>query len=272
MSDFLRPATARTGVLLLALVFAAVTLGPMLAPFDPQAFSTGPRLHGPDLVHLMGTDQFGRDTFSRVLAGARATVLFGLGATAAAVLAGSLLGIAAGACGGFVDAFIMRLADGLVAVPDLLFALLIVTVLGGTTLNAGLAIAIAFTPGVARIARASVLSVRTREFVLAAVARGEGPLWIIFREVLPNAFGPVFIEATIRVSIAVMMGATLSFLGLGAQPPSSDWGLMISEARQYMFRNPWMIVGPGASIAIVALGFNLTGDALRDWFNGRRRS
>ena len=122
----------------------------------------------------------------------------------------------------------------------------------------------------ARIARSSVLSVRTREYVLAAVARGESGAWIVGREVLPNALGPIIVEATIRVSFAIMIGATLGFLGLGAQPPSTEWGLMVAEARQFMFRNPWAVAVPGVAIAITAMGFNLFGDALRDAFDPRR--
>jgi peptide/nickel transport system permease protein len=134
-----------------------------------------------------------------------------------------------------------------------------------------LAVAVAFTPGMARIARSAVLSVRTREFVQAATARGESRAYVIGREVMPNAVGPVIVESTIRVSFAIMLGATLGFLGLGAQPPSTEWGLMIAEARQYMFRNPWCVAVPGVAIAMAALGFNLFGDALRDVVDPRGR-
>ena len=222
-------------------------------------------------MHLLGTDQFGRDLLSRLLTGARSTIAFGLGATALGVLAGSIIGVTAGVIGGWIDSVIMRVLDGLLAVPDLLFTLLIVTVLGAGTGHAMLAVAVAFTPGMARIARSAVLSIRTREYVLAAIARGESWSWIIGREVIPNAIGPIVVEATIRVSFAIMIGATLGFLGLGAQPPSTEWGLMVAEARQFMFRNPWCVAVPGVAIAVAALGFNLFGDALRDSFDPRRR-
>jgi peptide/nickel transport system permease protein len=176
-----------------------------------------------------------------------------------------------GYLGGRADNLIMRTLDGLIAVPDLLFALLIVTVLGGGTGHALLAVAIAFTPGMARIARSAVLSVRERDFVLAAVARGEGTAFVVTREVLPNVLGPLVVEGTIRVGFAIMLGATLGFLGLGAQPPSTEWGLMIAEARQFMFRNPWMVAAPGGAIALAAIGFNLFGDALRDALDPRAR-
>ncbi len=271
MRDLLRQPNLVAGCILLALVGCAVVLGPWLAPYDPQVFHPHARLQPPSAAFLLGTDQFGRDLLSRLLTGARPTVLFGLGATVLGVAAGGLIGLLAGACGGVVDAVTMRVLDGLIAVPDLIFALLIVTVLGNGMGNALLAVAIAFTPGLARIARSTVLSLRSRDYVLAATARGERRAWIILCEVLPNAVGPVIIEATIRVAFAVMIGATLGFLGLGAQPPSTEWGLMIASARQFMARNIWTVLVPSVAIAMVALGFNLVGDALRDRLDPRGR-
>lgn len=271
MAELLRHPPGIAGAVLLALVAVAVILGPSLAPYDPQAFHPAARLAGPSAAHWLGTDQFGRDIFSRLMHGARATILFGLGATLIGVAAGSLVGVVAGVTGGWVDSLIMRILDGLLAVPELLFALLIVTVLGGGVQQAMLAVAVAFAPGMARIARASVLSIRTREYVLAAIARGESAAWIIGREVLPNAVGPIIVEATIRIAFAIMIGATLGFLGLGAQPPSTEWGLMVAEARQFMFRNPYVVAVPGVAIAVAAMGFNLFGDALRDILDPRRR-
>jgi peptide/nickel transport system permease protein len=270
MRDLLRQPAFVLGFLFLSLALVAVVFGPSLAPYDPQAFHPRARLQPPSAEFLLGTDQFGRDLLSRLLTGARPTVLFGVGATLAGVVAGALIGLVAGVAGGWVDAVIMRVLDGLIAVPDLLFALLIVTVLGNGMGNALLAVAIAFTPGLARITRGTVLSLRARDYVLAAVARGEGLGWIVLREVMPNAIGPVIVEATIRVAFAVMIGATLGFLGLGAQPPSTEWGLMIAGARPYMWRDVWTVLVPSVGIAMVALGFNLTGDALRDRLDPRR--
>jgi peptide/nickel transport system permease protein len=269
MPDALRQPTLLVGLAMLSLVAIAVAVGPWLSPYDPQTFHAAARLQPPSAQFWLGTDQFGRDLLSRLLSGARPTVLFGLGATLLGVTAGGLIGLVAGVIGGWMDAVIMRVLDGLIAVPDLLFALLIVTVLGNGIGNALLAVALAFTPGLARITRSTVLSLRRRDYVLAAVARGEGRGWIILREVLPNALGPVLVEATIRVAFAVMIGATLGFLGLGAQPPSTEWGLMIAGARQYMAQNIWTVLVPSVAIAIVALGFNLTGDSLRDRLDPR---
>lgn len=265
-----RTAVGMTGLVLLIIVMTAALLGPFLAPYDPQTFHPQTRLQGPSAQHWLGTDQFGRDLLSRLLYGAPSTIFFGLGATALGVGAGSIIGVIAGTAGGWIDSVIMRVLDGLLAVPELLFTLLIVTFLGGGTGQAMLAVAIAFTPGMARIARSSVLSIRTREYVLAAIARGEASSYIVLREVLPNALGPIIVESTIRVAFAIMIGATLGFLGLGAQPPSSEWGLMVAEARQFMFRNGWMVAVPGVGIAMAAMGFNLFGDALRDSLDPRR--
>ncbi len=271
MTEILRSPTGIVGTVLLSVVAVAVVLGPVIAPYDPQAFHPTVRLTGPSAAHWLGTDQFGRDLLSRLLHGARSTVAFGIGATALGVLAGSAIGITAGVVGGWIDSAIMRTIDGFLAVPDLLFTLLIVTMLGGGTGHAMLAVAVAFTPGMARIARSAVLSIRTREYVLAATARGEFMGYVIGREVIPNAIGPIVVEATIRVSFAIMIGATLGFLGLGAQPPSTEWGLMVAEARQFMFRSAWVVTVPGIAIAVAALGFNLFGDALRDALDPRRR-
>jgi len=256
-------------ILLLALIATVAIAGPWVAPYDPQAFFPMVRLQGPSAAHWLGTDEYGRDLLSRILNGAPETVLFGLFATVFGVGIGALIGVTAGVLGGWADNAIMRVLDGLLAVPDLLFTLLIVTVLGAGMGHAMLAVAIVFAPGMARIARSSVLSVRTRDYVRAAVARGESGAYVVMREVLPNALSPIIVESTIRVSFAIMIGATLGFLGLGAQPPSTEWGLMVSQGRQYMFSNPWCVAVPGISIALAALGFNLAGDALRDSLDPR---
>ncbi len=270
MPDAFRSATGIAGSLLLAVILTVAVIGPFIAPYDPQMFHPTTRLEGPSSAHWLGTDQFGRDLLSRLLNGAPSTISFGLGATFLGVGAGSIIGVIAGTAGGWIDSVVMRVLDGLLAVPELLFTLVIVTVLGGGMGQAMLAVALAFTPGMARIARSSVLSIRTQEYVLAAVARGEGAAYIVMREVLPNAMGPIIVESTIRVAFAIMIGATLGFLGLGAQPPSTEWGLMVAEARQFMFRSAWCVAVPGVAIALAAMGFNLFGDALRDSLDPRR--
>jgi peptide/nickel transport system permease protein len=255
------------GIILLALV--AALAGPAIAPFDPEAFHVRARFGGPGATYWLGTDQFGRDILSRILAGARSTLFLAVAATALGTGAGAVLGTISAFVGGWVDELLMRLVDAVMAIPNLLFTLLIVTVLGASGVNALIALGIAFTPGMARITRSVALSVRQQDFVNAAVARGETASFIVLREMLPNVVGPIIVEATIRVAFAVMGLATLSFLGLGAQPPSSEWGLMVAEARPYLFRNAWMMLFPGLAIALVAVAFNLFGDGLRDALNPR---
>ena len=275
MADVLRRVLRHpSGIIGLALLLLALVIvigGPALAPYNPEAFHAAARFRGPSLQFPLGTDQFGRDLLSRVLSGARFTILFGLAATALGGMVGVTVGLVSGYWGGMLDEVIMRLVEAFLSIPSLLFAVLILTVLGGGTINGILAVSITIAPPMARITRGVTLAVRERDFVGAAIARGESTCFILMREIAPNLAAPIVVEATIRVAFAIMAGATLSFLGLGAQPPASDWGLMIADARSVMQRNPWLVIGPGAGIAIVAIGFNLFGDALRDALNPRLR-
>lgn len=255
------------GLVLTGLLIALVVFGPWLAPANPESMNFGDRFASPSAQFPLGTDWFGRDLLSRVLVGAQSTVLLALLATIIATIVGSLVGIISGYLGGTFDDIVMRIVDAIMAIPGLLFALLIISALGSSALNAVIAIGIAFSPGMARISRAVTLQVRALDYVAAARSRGEGPGWIVLAEILPNVAAPIIVEATIRVAFAIMTLATLSFLGLGAQPPAPEWGLMISEGREHMFRSPWPIIVPGAAIALVAIGFNLLGDGLRDVLN-----
>lgn len=257
------------GLLLVAVVLVLAVAGPALAPHDPEAIGLLRRYRAPSAEYWLGTDQLGRDILSRILAGARATVLLALLATMLGTLVGAVIGTASAFLGGRVDEAVMRTIDAIMAMPSLLLALLIVSVLGRGAENAVLAIAIAFIPGMARITRSVALAVRRQDYVNAAVARGEGAGYIVLREMLPNVVAPIVVEMSIRVAFAVMLFATLSFLGLGAQPPASEWGLMVSEARRFMHLSPWMLVWPAVAIALVAVGFNLLGDGLRDALNPR---
>lgn len=257
------------GTLFLALTMALVLLGPRLAPHSPETFHPQHRLQGPSALFWLGTDQFGRDLMSRILWGAHPTVLFGVAATLLGTALGTLVGVLSGYASGWLDELFMRVVDGMLAIPGLLFALLIITALGAGRSSAVLAIGLAFTPGMARVARSATLAIRTQDYVKAAVARGEPLAYILLHEILPNVLAAIVVEASIRIAFAVMLGASLSFLGVGAQPPSSDWGLMVSEGRAYMFRNPWVVVWPGLAIATVSIAFNLFGDGLRDLLNPR---
>ncbi|QUS36201.1 ABC transporter permease [Falsirhodobacter algicola] len=255
------------GGIIVALILLAVIFGASLAPHDPEAMSPLARYKPPSAEFWLGTDQFGRDTLSRILSGARATVVMAVLATLLGTLLGAVLGTLSAFLGGRWDEFIMRTVDAVMAIPSLLLALLVVSLLGSSEVNALLAVALAFMPGMARITRAVALTVRKQDYVSAAIARGESSGYIVLREMLPNVVAPIVVEMTIRVAFAVMLFATLSFLGLGAQPPAAEWGLMVSEARQYLHRSAWILICPSAAIALTAIGFNLLGDGLRDALN-----
>lgn len=269
LKRLLRSPQGAAGLFILLLALLMVCGGSHIAPYDPEAISILARYKAPSLAHWFGTDQLGRDLFSRVMVGARATILLSVLATALAMVIGSVVGTASAYLGGKIDEFLMRTMDAVMSIPSLLFALLIVSTLGQSSLNAVLAITIAFIPGMVRIARSVALAARQQDYIHAAMARGEAAHYIILREMLPNIVAPIVVEATIRVAFAIMLFATLSFLGLGAQPPQPEWGLMVSEARAWFFNAPWMMLIPGLAIALVAIGFNLLGDGLRDVLNPR---
>jgi peptide/nickel transport system permease protein len=265
----LRTPQGALGTAIVALVGIAVLAGPVLAPYDPDAISILARYKPPSAAHLLGTDHLGRDLLSRLLHGAGATVTMALVATLCGTAIGALIGTISAFLGGRIDNAIMRTIDAVMAIPSLLMSLLIVSMLGRSTTNAVVAIAIAFSPGMARITRSVALAVRQQDYINAAIARGEGAAYIVLREMLPNVMAPIVVEMTIRVAFSVMLFATMSFLGLGAQPPASEWGLMVSEARKFMHLSVWMIAWPCGAIALVAIGFNLLGDGLRDALNPR---
>jgi peptide/nickel transport system permease protein len=265
----LRTPQGALGLAMVGLILVIVVCGPWLAPYGPDTMAPRLRYRPPGAEFLLGSDQYGRDILSRLLYGARATVILACLATTLGTLAGALIGTTAAFLGGRADEAIMRTIDALLSIPSLLFALLIVNLLGKSSFSAVMAIAIAFTPGMTRVTRSVALAVRQQDYINAAIARGEGGGYIVLREMLPNVVAPIVIEMTIRVAFAVMLFATLSFLGLGAQPPASEWGLMVAEARRFMHLSPWMILWPALAVALVAIGFNLLGDGLRDALNPR---
>lgn len=269
LKRLLRTPQGAIGLFLVLLVLVVVIFGPSLAPYDPESLKPLARYKGMSTIYWLGTDQYGRDILSRLLVGARATVTMAVLATILGTLAGAVIGTTSAFLGGRADEIIMRTIDAVMSIPSLLFALLVVNLLGSSTANALIAVAVAFAPGMARITRSVALSVRKQDYVSAAIARGESSSYIVMREMLPNVIAPIIVEMTIRVSFAVMLFATLSFLGLGAQPPAAEWGLMVSEARRYMHLSAGILVWPSIAIALVAIGFNLLGDGLRDALNPR---
>jgi peptide/nickel transport system permease protein len=265
----LRTPQGLLGVIILIFIVLICIFGPLLAPYDPEAMDFLGRFRAPGAQHWLGADQFGRDVLSRLLTGAASTVPLAVVATLLGTLAGSVIGTLSAYLGRYWDEAIMRTVDAVMAIPGLLLALLLVSSLGKGSLNATIAIAVAFAPGMARVTRSVALNVRSQDFVMAATARGESGAFIVLREMLPNVVGPIVVETTIRVAFAVMLFATLSFLGLGAQPPAAEWGLMVAEARRFIHQAPWVIAAPAAAIALTAIGFNLLGDGLRDALNPR---
>ena len=249
------------GAILIGYLLLAV-FGAAIAPYPPLEFHYQDTLAGPSQTYMLGTDQFGRDIFSRVLAGTRSIIVIAFGATALGVSVGTLVGLTAGYYGGKIDEAIMRVGDGVMSFPSLLLALLVLTTLGPSVINIVIAVAITFVPRVARIIRSVALDLRTQPFVQAAQARGERAPYIIAREMLPNAIPAIIVESSIRVGYAILIGASLGFLGLGVQPPTPDWGLMIYEGRSMIQASPWLVIGPAIAISTLVIAANLFADGV----------
>ena len=260
------------GILLVLLLVVLAAFAPMLAPNDPYAIGIGPSMAPPSSDLLMGTDKLGRDLFSRIIYGARTTLLVSLPSIALAMIVGLLLGLVAGYFGGRIDQVIMRILDIFLAFPGLLLAIAVVAVLGPSIPNLIITIAILYTPRMARIVRAPVLSIKEREFIGAARVSGSGDWRIIRRHILPNVLSPVIVEATLSASQAIITESALSYLGLGAPPPTPSWGEMLSSSRQFMTSAPWNALFPGLAIVYATTSFIILGNGLRDLLDPRRRS
>jgi peptide/nickel transport system permease protein len=259
------------GALVLFLVVASAVFAPQLAPRDPVDQEFVDQLKSPSLAHLFGTDEFGRDIFSRVLFGARIALIVGFLADGIATVLGVILGVISGYFGGRLDALVTRVIDIMLAFPYLLLAMIVVAILGPGLINAMIAIAIVYTPQVARVVRGVVLSVKEQEFVEAARGLGAGTTRILSRCVLPNIVSPIIVMATLTVGFMIVETAGLSFLGLGASPPTPEWGSMLATGRSYMLTAPWIATFPGLAILVTVVAFNLVGDGLRDLLDPRLR-
>ena len=255
-------------VMLLLLVFAAV-FGPSLMVYDPTAMDFSARFAPPSLQHPFGTDDFGRDTFVRVIYGARVSLQVGVIAVGLAATVGTLLGMIAGYGSRIVDEVIMRGMDILYAFPAILLAIAIMAALGKGVGNAMIAIGVVYIPIFARIARAAVLSVRNDEFIVAARALGSDDRRILGRHILPNILSPIIVETSLSLAFAILAEASLSFFGLGTQPPDPSWGRMLSEGRGYFRQSVWMAIFPGLAIMVTVMSFNFLGDGLRDALDPR---
>ena len=245
-------------IILLLLLF-----GPSVAPFDATSFDPTGILQEPNLQHLFGTDEFGRDVLSRILFGARPTLLLAIACAGLGVALGTPTGLAAGYFGGRIDELLMRTMDVLMSFPALILAMLIVVMLGPNTINVIVAIGIVFWPRSARLIRSVAQDLARREFIDAARARGEPVPYILAREILPNIISILIVDFTLRVAAAILLTASLAYLGIGVKPPTPAWGLMVKEGQQFLQIAPWLVIFPCAAIALVSIGTVLTGDRLR---------
>ena len=263
---------ARIGLAITLGLLALAAFAPLISPYDPYDQVLLNTLTPPDWAHPFGTDQYGRDMLSRVMYGTRSALTAVFVADGLALLLGCVLGLFSGFLGGRIDDVVMRIVDVLLAFPYLLLALIIVAALGPGLTNSMIAIGIVYTPQYARLIRGQVLAVRQTDYIEAARAVGVRPVRIMLRHVLPNSFSPILVMAILQAGSVVVETAGLSFLGLGAQPPSPDWGALLAEGQSYFLSAWWIATFPGLAIFTVVVGFNLLGDALRDQFDPRRRA
>jgi ABC-type dipeptide/oligopeptide/nickel transport system permease subunit len=272
--------SGRAGAIILAIMILVAIFAPVIAPYDPTVLLKTEKRRTPPCIHLLGCPQdqkehlFGidgnsRDLFSRVIYGSRLSLQIGLATMGFAIILGTLIGAIAAYAGGAVDNILMRIMDVLMAFPSLLLAIAIVSVLGTGLINALLAIGIVSIPRFARLVRSTVLSVKELEFVEASRALGASPMHILFKRILPNAITPLIVQGTLGIATAILDAAALSFLGLGAEPPRPEWGLMLGEEKNSIFSAPHLVIFPGIAIMLTVLGFNLLGDGLRDTLDPR---
>jgi peptide/nickel transport system permease protein len=245
-------------------------LAPVLAPHDPEDLVTT-RLTAPQRAHPMGTDEFGRDILSRIIFGSRISLWVGVVAVGIGLGGGASVGLVSGYVGGRVDMLLMRVVDVMFSIPPIILAITLTGVLGPGLTNATMAIGLVYLPAFARVARGPVLAVVGREYIEAARAAGGGATRVLSRHVLPNVMAPLIVQTTLALSTAILAEATLSFLGLGIQPPAPSWGTMLGTGRKYMELAPWVAIFPGAAVMLLVLGFNLLGDGLRDVLDPRLR-
>jgi peptide/nickel transport system permease protein len=263
---------ATAGAVLVALFLGCALLAPLLAPYDPADIDLPSRLQGPSASHWFGTDELGRDLLSRIIYGARISMLVGISVVALSLLGGLIVGSVAGYYGGRVDRFVnVILMNAFMSFPGILLAIAFVAFLGPGIFNLILALSVGGWVGYARLVRAQVLATREREFVEAARALGASDLRVIARHILPNIIQPVIVQSAIGMAGAVLAEATMSFLGLGVPPPTASWGSMLNEARSHLFDSPYLVMFPAGAVMLAVLSFNFIGDALRDVLDPRSR-
>ena len=256
--------------LVLAMMVLALAAG-VVAPYDPTEMQMASALKAPSLAHPFGTDRFGRDVLSRTIYGSRIALVVAASSVAIALVVGGTLGLTGGYVGGGVDLVIGRVMDVLFSFPTLVLAIAVAAMLGPGLDNAVLAIAVVYAPFFGRVARGPVIVEREKDHVLAARGLGAGPVRIVFRHILPNVSAPLIVQASVSLAFAILIEASLSYLGLGTQPPAPSWGTMLNEGRTYLETAPWMSVFPGLAIMLAVLGFNLLGDGLRELLDPQLR-
>ncbi|MDE2582769.1 MAG: ABC transporter permease [Rhodospirillales bacterium] len=268
---FRRHRSGMVGLVLVAAFVIIAVAAPLVAPVSPIAASWDAIRKAPSWLHWMGTDEIGRDEFSRVVWGARASLAAGVVSVLIAGAIGVPAGLAAGFAGGWTDSILSRIVDAMLAIPFLILAIALAAFLGPNLRNAMIAIGVSTAPVFMRVARAATLDTMTLDFIEAARAVGNPPWRIALRHVVPNITAPVLVQATLSIATAIIAEASLSFLGLGEQPPLPSWGSMLNAAQQFLTQAPWLAIFPGLAIFCVVLGFNLLGDGLRDVLDTRRR-
>jgi len=256
------------GVVLLVFVLAAI-FAPIISPYSPILYHPSIAEQGPSFAHPLGTDDLGRDQLSRVIYGTRISLSVGVVTILMGGIVGTILGVIGAYSKGWVDQLITIVVDALLSFPSLILALALVAALGPSIINLAIALAVVRIPIYARIARGQTLQVAEQEYVAAAQVSGTRTWRILLRHILPNIFSPLLVQATISISLAILEESVLSFLGLGAQPPTPEWGTMINDAQQYLRTDPWMMIGPALAIVIVLLSLNILGDAVRDYLDPR---
>jgi peptide/nickel transport system permease protein len=271
LRKLLQRGPAVVGLVIVFAFFALALFAPWISPHDPVATSWGAIRKAPSVAHWFGTDEIGRDVLSRVVFGTRASLLAGVVSVSISLLLGVPIGLVAGFVGGFVDGLISRLTDAFLACPFLILAIALAAFLGPSLTNAMIAIGVSATPIFVRLTRAQVLNVKVEDYVEAARALGNPPWRIALRHVLPNVTAPLIVQSTLAIAAAVIAEASLSFLGLGQQPPEPSWGSMLNTAKNYVDQAPWMALWPGLAIFLLVLAFNLVGDGLRDALDPHQR-
>ena len=266
------PLQLKAGLVIVVTIVLLGLLAPWIAPHPWDTISMRTRFLPPSATYWLGTDEYGRDVLSRLLMGTRLSLAMGVSATFVSLAFGVPIGLAAGYFRGRVDEVLMRSADVLMAIPPIMLGLLVLAVTPPSLWKTAVAVGFVYIPPIARVTRSVTLALANEDFIQAARARAESAVYILFREILPNAWPPLIVEASLRVTYAILLGSALSFLGLGAQPPSSDWGLMISEARSFIDRAPWIALAPGFAMCLLVIGINLVGDGARERLDPRLKS